>query len=487
MSFNTLPYLVFLPLAALAWLAAPRPARIWVLLAANGVFYAFGGTPGLAVFLVLAALLAWAGGLGIQRGRHPRAWLAGTLLACVALLCFFKYNRFFPALADSLAALGMPVSAGGWLLMPLGISYYTFTAVSYLVDVYRKKIPAEGNFLYLLAFTSLFATVTAGPICRAGDILPQLHAPARFEEGRVVNGLQVMLVGYFKKIAVADMLFKFVDTVYGNLPAYSGLTLTLAALGYGVYLYADFSGYSDIARGSALILGLRLPENFRVPYCAAGLGEFWDRWHISLSSWLKDYIYIPLGGSRKGAVRRVLNMLAVFVVSGLWHGVGLSFLFWGLLHGVGRVFEVLTGLGRRRTTGPVRWLHVALTFVYVNVCWVFFRCENLADAFYVLTAQFAGGDVIAQCRAAVAAGFDATPLLMLGYGAFCILAVALLTTWDAWRVRGLAGGGAEIAFARLGTARRWVLYYLFLAFIFAAFLMQNGYLVGSASFAYGGF
>ena len=487
MSFNTLPYLVFLPLAALAWLAAPRPARVWVLLAANGVFYALGGTPGLAVFLVLATVLAWAGGMGIGRGRRPRAWLAGTLLGCLALLAFFKYNQFFPALAGALAGWGLPASPSGALLMPLGISYYTFTAVSYLVDVYRKKIPVEGNFLYLLAYTSLFATVTAGPICRAGDILPQLRAPARFEEGRVVNGLQVMLVGYFKKIAVADMLFRFVNTVYSDLSAYSGPVLTLAALGYGVYLYADFSGYSDIARGSALILGLRLPENFRVPYSAAGLGEFWDRWHISLSTWLKDYVYIPLGGSRRGAVRRVLDLLAGFLVSGLWHGVGLGFVVWGLLHGVGRVLEVVTGLGRRRAAGPARRLHVALTFVYVNVCWVFFRCETLSDAWYLLTAQFAGGDVVAQCRAAVAAGFDATPLLTLGYGAFCVAAVALLTVWDAWRVRDLCGGGAEIAFARLGTVRRWVLYYLFLAFIFAAFLMQNGNLVGSVSFAYGGF
>ena len=489
MSFNTIPYLLFLPLALLGYFAVPPRLKAWWLAGANCAFYAFCAAPGLALFLLAAALASYAGARAMQAApRRKKVWLALALAADLGLLCFFKYNGFFPALVQGMAGLGLPASSGR-LLMPLGISYYTFSTVSYLADVYRGRLAAERSFLYYFLYCSFFAYITAGPICRAGDILPQFKAPQSFEYARTIRALRLMLVGYFKQIAVADVLVRFVDAVYGDVYAYTGGVLTLAALGYGLYLYADFSGYSDLARGSALLLGLRLPENFCTPYVAATLGEFWNRWHISLSTWLKDYISIPLGGSRRGRARRCFNLLAVFLASGLWHGVGWGFIVWGLLHGLGRVAETILARGQKTPppAGAARWVRWALTFVFVNVCWVFFRLPTLGEAAHLLTAQFAPGGFAAQCASAIAAGFDATPLLMAGYAAFCTVAVGLLALLDGWRHFGLEDGPLEDGIAALRPAARWALYYLLLALVFAAFIMQNGNYVGNVSFAYGGF
>ena len=333
---------------------------------------------------------------------------------------------------------------------------------------------------------------------RGDKLLPQLRAPRALRTDRAAHALVTFALGLFSKVAVADLLAVFANAVYGDVTAYTGLTLTFGALCYGLQLYFDFSGYSLMALGAAELLGLQLTTNFDTPYFSRSIREFWGRWHISFSSWLKDYVYIPLGGNRKGKARKYLNLLLTFLVSGVWHGVGPTYLIWGALHGVYQIAGDATDRLRGRVYAA---LHVSrtgrlacawqclCTFALVNAAWVFFRAASVHDALYVLTAQFRNVSLtglLADIRA-IAASFNAKSLLSAAFLAFVLLALAGGVLLDCARRFKAPGGDLSARMLSLPLIFRWLLYYALAAFIFAGFLMNNGYFATAANFLYNNF
>ena len=288
----------------------------------------------------------------------------------------FKYAGFFASLA------GLELSLQ--IILPVGISFYTFQTLSYVIDVYRGQ-GEESHFGYYALFVSFFPQLVAGPIERPGRLLPQLKAERTFSMENLSAGGWLLLEGYFKKVVIADGLAPFVDQVYAAPGEALGPEIVLAIVLFGLQIYCDFSGYSGIARGAAQLLGVELTENFRRPYEAASIREFWRRWHISLTSWFTDYVYIPLGGNRKGLPRQVVNLLAVFLLSGLWHGAGWTFLTWGLIHGLyraaGAVWEHIRGIPEKECRP---WAHIR-TFLLVSFPWLFFRAPSMADVLTLLS------------------------------------------------------------------------------------------------------
>ena len=416
MLFNSFGYAVFLPIIFLLHWITPRKWRWALLLAASCFFYATWG-PEYILVLLLTIVISYYAALymertGKQRGRSAngkknrgaspsaKTVLVLSILFCAGLLFFFKYLNFF---SENVAALlqrfSIPMQPFTLrLALPIGISFYLFQTISYLVDVYKGKIPAERHFGIYAVYISFFPKVMQGPIERGESLLPQLHKPRRFHYGQASYGIKLMAWGFFKKLVLADGLSIYVSQVYDNLPSYTGFSLMLATFFYAIQLYCDFSGYTDIALGSAGILGIRLSPNFRSPYFASSIKDFWGRWHISLSSWLRDYIYIPLGGSRVGRVRHALNIMITFLVSGLWHGASWNYVLWGGIHGALQIIEGFFPWNKKSSRFQTdRRLHamlcivtVPVTFLLVCFAWIFFRAATLQDAFYVIRNMFTG-------------------------------------------------------------------------------------------------
>ena len=382
MNFNSPEFLVFFPVVfALHWIL-PHRFRWALLLAASWLFY-FWWNPWTGLLLVGTTLVSWLCAKGIVRAEAAavrRAWLVLALTACLGCLSIFKYTGFFA----SIAGLELPLR----IILPVGISFYTFQTLSYVIDVYRGMVTPERHFGYYALFVSFFPQLVAGPIERPENLLPQLRAQRRFSTENLAAGGWLLLEGYFKKIVIADSLAPFVDRVYGAPGEALGPEILLATALFGIQIYCDFSGYSDIARGAARLLGIDLTENFRRPYGAKTVREFWRRWHISLTSWFTDYVYIPLGGNRKGLPRQVFNILVVFLLSGLWHGAGWTFVLWGLIHGVYQAGGVLLEqLGKsvvEKNRVQSALCH-ARTFALVSFPWLFFRAASLEDAAVMLS------------------------------------------------------------------------------------------------------
>lgn len=392
MSFDSADYLVFLPLVfALHWLC-PAKGRWVVLLAASCFFYMSWNAP-LALLLLAVIGTSWLAGLALARAERPagrRLILVLALGVCLGLLGYFKYFNF---LARTLSAL----LGGAWdpwdIILPMGCSFYTFQAVSYVIDVYRRDLAAERHFGYYALYISFFPQLVAGPIERAGDLLPQLRGERRLARADLRQGLRLLLSGFFRKVVVADFCGRFVTAVYA-VPSPDGSAVLAGTLLFALQIYCDFSGYSEIAAGSARLLGIRLMGNFDRPYRSGNLREFWRRWHISLSRWFTDYLYIPLGGSRRGVGRQLWATLVVFAASGLWHGADWTFVVWGLLHGGYLALELLgkrTGVGPPRTRAgrAARW---ALTFSAVSFAWIFFRADSLGHAAMLIGRLFSPWD-----------------------------------------------------------------------------------------------
>ncbi len=382
MNFNTLEFLLFLPaVLALHW-ALPHRLRWALLLASSWLFY-FWWEPMAGLLLVAVTAATWLCGLGAAREKPPavrRACLAMALGACLGCLGVFKYAGFFAGLIH-----GGPA----WrLLLPVGISFYTFQALSYVLDVYRGRTAPEGHFGYYALFISFFPQLVAGPIERSGRLLPQLRRERTLSREQLSAGGWLLLTGYFKKAAIADGLAPLVDAVYAAPGQAAGPEIIAATALFGLQIYCDFSGYSDIARGSAGLLGVELMENFQAPYAARSIREFWRRWHISLTAWFTDYVYIPLGGSRRGLPRRCFNIMAVFLLSGLWHGADWTFVAWGGIHGIYQVCGVLAARragGRTPQGRGTGLLRCAATFSLVTFAWLFFRAQSMADAWLLLS------------------------------------------------------------------------------------------------------
>lgn len=436
MLFNSFGYAVFLPVIFLLHWITPRKWRWALLLAASCFFYASWGPEYLTV-LFLTIVVSYCAALYMEHAGNrnrkksdrsqndrptgspskssrsnssrpqfsrtapaSRTALILSVLFCAGLLFFFKYLNFFSEnMALLLRSLSIPMQPLTLrLALPIGISFYLFQTISYLVDVYQGKIPAERHFGIYAVYISFFPKVMQGPIERGASLLPQLHKPGRFHYEQASYGMKLMAWGFFKKLVLADGLSIYVNQVYDNLPSYTGFSLMLATFFYAVQLYCDFSGYTDIALGSARILGIRLTPNFRSPYFASSIKDFWGRWHLSLSGWLRDYIYIPLGGNRVGRVRHALNIMITFLVSGLWHGASWNFVLWGGIHGALQVVEGFFPWNKKNSPFQTdRRLHallcivsVPVTFLLVCFAWIFFRAATIGDAFYVIRSMFTG-------------------------------------------------------------------------------------------------
>ncbi len=393
MNFNSPEFLVFLPVVfALHW-RLPHRFRWVLLLAASWLFY-FRWNLWAGFLLVGVTLVSWLCAGRIARAPSKRArtaLLIAALAVCLGCLAVFKYAGFLASLA------GLKLSLR--ILLPVGISFYTFQTLSYVIDVYRGRMEAERHFGYYALFVAFFPQLVAGPIERPERLLPQLKEPREFSARDLSAGGWLLLEGYFKKIVIADSLAPFVDRVYASPGEALGPEVALATALFGIQIYCDFSGYSDIARGAAKLLGIDLTENFRRPYAAQTERDFWRRWHVSLTGWFTDYVYIPLGGSRRGLPRRLANILAVFLLSGLWHGAGWTFVVWGLIHGLYQAGGVLL---ERRKGAPSRVgavlpvLARVRTFLLVTFPWLFFRAASLGDAFVLLSRLPAGWDGLAS-------------------------------------------------------------------------------------------
>lgn len=382
---NILLTLVYLAGAAAVYYLLPGRLRRWLLLAASLLFYGSAG-PWMLVLSGCSALWCFLAGEKIEEAREKekkKVWLWAGILPILGVLFVYKYFDFF---VSSVAELLTLAGLGGSkvvldLSIPLGISYYTFKMISYLADIYLEKRGAERGVEGCLAFLTyilFFPQILSGPIERSDIFLRQLHGELPYQPGLVAMGLQRIVLGLFKKLVIANRLSSYVDTIFGAPESYPGLALILAAFFYSLQLYCDFSGYSDLAIGMANVLSIESRKNFDCPYFSRGIKEFWSRWHISLSTWLRDYIYIPLGGSRVSPWRHRLNLLVTFLVSGLWHGADVSFLVWGGLHGL---WNMLGRRKREEVSLPVRILQTLVTFCGVTLIWVFFRAESLGSAF----------------------------------------------------------------------------------------------------------
>lgn len=393
MLFSTPTFGVFLALVVTLYWALGRKrqgARQAMLLFASYYFYGCWDVRFLALIFAVT-VLDYAGALLVARleGNARARWITVAVVVGLnlGLLGFWKYVGFFvEALAPVAAAAGAPAPPHVDVLLPVGISFFTFQGLSYVIDVYRGDIGAERSLYRFALFIAFFPQLVAGPIVRANELIPQLSEPKPIDASRFGSGLFLILGGLLKKVVLADYLAaNLVDRVFDLPTHYSSIETLCAVYGYALQIYGDFSGYSDIAIGSALLLGIELPENFNAPYRADGLRDFWRRWHISLSRWLRDYLYISLGGSRGGKWLTRRNLLITMVLGGLWHGASYTFLVWGALHGAGLVAERMMFGDAKNEARSGRLLRVVVTFHFVCLLWVVFRADTFAGALAVLT------------------------------------------------------------------------------------------------------
>ena len=395
MLFNSAAFLIFFPVVTTAYFLLPHRFR-WVLLLAASCYFYMAFIPKYILILVVTITVDYFAGLGLEtfEGRKKRWVLIASILTNVGMLAFFKYFNFAN---ENLAALADFI---GWnypiqtlsILLPIGLSFHTFQSLSYTIEVYRGHQKAERHFGYLALYVMYYPQLVAGPIERPQNILHQIHEEHHFEYARVTSGLKWIAWGMFKKVVIADRMVQFVNPVYSDPTSYDGPALVLATLAFAIQIYCDFSGYSDIALGSAQVMGVKLMKNFDHPYFAHSISEFWRRWHISLSTWFRDYVYIPLGGNRVTQPRWAFNIFLTFLISGLWHGANWTYIIWGALHGFYFILFALTESFWQKLSSAMRLdqlprlkdgLSMLATFSLVTFAWIFFRAESLGDAQYI--------------------------------------------------------------------------------------------------------
>ena len=397
MLFNSLEFALFLPLVFLAYwylFAKNLRAQNFFVLAASYFFYGWWDWRFLSL-IAFSSLVDYFVGVNLgkeQDKKRRKMWLVASILVNLGFLGFFKYYNFFvQSFVDSFSLLGRdfdPFTLS--IILPVGISFYTFQTLSYSIDVYKGKLEPTRDMLAFFAFVSFFPQLVAGPIERATNLLPQFYKERTFNYAKAVDGMRQILWGLFKKIVIADNCARYVNEIFGNYEAFSGSTLLLGAVLFAFQIYGDFSGYSDIAIGTARLFGFDLMRNFAFPYFSRDIAEFWRRWHISLSTWFRDYVYIPLGGSRGSMKLKIRNTFVVFLVSGFWHGANWTFLAWGAIHAL--LFLPLLLSNKNRTyldnVAENRFLpsfkesgQMLLTFLLVTLAWVFFRSPSIAESY----------------------------------------------------------------------------------------------------------
>ena len=396
MVFNSFSYLIFFPTIVAIYFAVPYRFR-WVVVLTGSYYFYMSWKPIYGLLLFSTTLVDWA--LALWMGRYAekskrKLILSVSVIANLGVLFFFKYFNFInTSLWDFFNLNGDPLLLK--IILPIGISFYTFQSIAYMVDVYRGELKPEKNLGRYAAFVSFFPHLVSGPILRPSNIIPQIHEKKDWKSENVKIGLFLIATGLIKKVVIADNLSFLVDKAFSSPDVLSGSTLLLATYFFGFQIYCDFAGYTDIAIGSAKILGYQIPDNFRQPYFSKSIPEFWRRWHVSLSSWIRDYLYIPLGGNRRGEARTYFNLMITMLLVGLWHGAAWTFVLWGFLHGFFLIFSKATVGARDRFLAFIRmpkflkhaW-RMFFAFNLVSIAWVFFRAKSTHDALTIVKTIF---------------------------------------------------------------------------------------------------
>ncbi len=485
MLFNSVSFLIFFPIVVLGYFAIPEKFKNHWLLIASYYFY-MSWQPVYALLILFSTVTTFYCAVFIDKSetqQQKKLYLAVNIIVNIAILAYFKYFNF---IVDSLLALmpGLGISRNNNLLAVVGISFYTFQSLGYSIDVYRGKVEREKDFLTYALFVSFFPQLVAGPIERSANLLPQLKHSYKFDYDRVTDGLVLMGWGFFKKLVISDGAALIVNTVYNDVTKYSGIQLIVATVLFAFQIYCDFSGYSDIAIGAANVMGFRLMKNFNHPYFSQNVTQFWRNWHISLSGWFMDYVYIPLGGSRKGTLRTYVNLFTTFLVSGLWHGASWNFVIWGAINGLYNVIHralfgrkemekrALEKEGKGVKQNPVVSVFKAVcTFFLIDFTWIFFRANKLSDAVFVLKNMFGGA------ANWFAPGFITTALEQIGFYSnngnailICILIMFAVELWE---------GKSSIVdrINKSHVAVRWLFYYgIMLLILFYGYFGQSQFI-----------
>lgn len=458
MLFNSIQFILFFPVVVLIYyILRTKKSRNLFLLIASYYFY-MNWNP-IYVFLILFSTIStFCCSLFIEKNRgnkYARAVLILNLVVNLAILFVFKYYNFInESVFSLLKSFGLRWSVPNLkFLLPVGISFYTFQAIGYSIDVYRGRLGAEHNIITYALFVSFFPQLVAGPIERANNLLPQFHTKHVFDEKKVTDGLKLMLWGFFMKVCVADRLGTYVDPIYDNVENYGGCSLLIATVLFAFQIYCDFCGYSLIAIGSAKCMGFSLMDNFRRPYLSISVKEFWKRWHISLSTWFMDYVYIPLGGNRVPLLRNLFNLLVTFLISGLWHGANWTFVIWGGIHGMYLIIEKLFTKfvkTEQYETWPARILKVIWCFSSVSFAWIFFRADNIPNAVTIIHRIFMDFQL---------------ENINIGKGNMFILSLVMLAVLIVKDVLDEYLPGKLSLFSNKHRSVRWFTYYLIIAMI----------------------
>lgn len=480
MLFNSLHFLIFFPIVLFFYFFIPHKYR-WVLLLVASYYFYMSWNAGLVLLLLVSTLVNYIAALYIGKQKDmsfKKKYLIAALVCNLLLLGVFKYYNFF---ADSFNSFFQIFNfdysfSYSRFLLPIGISFYTFQTISYIMDVYRGDKEPERHFGIFALYVSFFPQLVAGPIERSEKLLSQFYKPKVFDYQNASDGLKLMVWGLFKKVVIADRVAIVVNTVYGNADAYAGFAFVIATIFFAFQIYCDFSGYSDVAIGSAQMLGFNLTDNFKRPYFSRNIISFWQRWHISLSTWFKDYVYIPFGGNKKGRLRTIRNIMTTFLLSGLWHGANWTLVFWGALHGIYVVVSHATKNIRQCVVRKIKFntfpklhhaLQILLTFSMTSFAWIFFRSENLDTAFLIIRKTLSGvwrstillfsGNIEAFFRSLTGAG--------LGLDTFgFIIAIVSIILMEVFHLV-QRHGSIRHMLRNKPTWFRWILYYAVIIYI----------------------
>lgn len=436
MVFNSIAFLIFLPIVVVLFYLLPHKWRWLMLLAASCVFYMWF-VPKYILILLVTIVIDYGAGVLMERyaDRHKlkKTFFIISIVSTLTVLLVFKYLNFLTANLDQLcASLGMETHLLTHIILPIGLSFHTFQSMSYVIEVYRGHQKAERHFGYYALYVMFFPQLVTGPIERPGNLLHQLHEKKEFRYENISKGMRLILFGFFVKMVVADHLGEYVDEVYGHLDEYNSWSVLGCMFFYSFQIYCDFFGYSTIALGSAKLMGFDLMDNFRSPYLSKNIADFWHRWHISLSTWFRDYVYIPLGGSRVKFGRWAFNIMVVFVLSGIWHGAAWTFLLWGFAHGLLHIIEKALLNRFPSKESQSKWVRISVdalcvlkTFVLVTLFWVVFRAtdlEHLKAIFVTAFTNFGGGEQM-----------SVKPGMWIYLGLFILSDIVLRNTrFDAW-------------------------------------------------------
>ncbi|MEO7357972.1 MAG: MBOAT family O-acyltransferase [Ignavibacteria bacterium] len=473
MLFNSIHFLIFFPIVTILYFVTPHKFR-WLLLLISSCYFYMAFIPVYILILFITIIIDYYAGIYIEKseGKQKLKYLIISIISLCLVLFIFKYFNFFN---HSFAALSQkffisyPIEDIG-LILPIGLSFHTFQSLSYVIEVYRGNQKAERNFGIYSLYVMFYPQLVAGPIERPQNLLQQFYEKHKVDYQRISDGLKLMAWGMFKKVVIADRLAVFVNQVYDSPYNYEGLSLIIATVFFAFQIYCDFSGYTDIARGAAQVMGFKLMLNFNRPYFSKSISEFWQRWHISLSTWFKDYLYIPLGGNRVAVPRWYFNLFITFLISGLWHGANWTFVIWGALHGMYLVSGIWTKSLRQRIvefTGlskiPTihKWLQIIFTFSLVCFSWIFFRAADLESALYIVKNLIPGIDNISSVFSA-----ERAHILYLDKNLFDF-AVALILIIVLQLIQTLQRRGNIIEMLnKRSVVERWLVYYIIIAGIF---------------------